>query len=63
LRSPLLALLVVMTVEDCAANSDSKPRAEDLSATCCSMAESGVEPDAGLWTRMRAIRDGLREPW
>ena len=44
-------------------NPNSRPRAEDLSATCCSMALHGVEPDAELWTRIRQINDGLKDPW
>jgi tetratricopeptide (TPR) repeat protein len=44
-------------------NPNSRPRAEDLAATCCSMAVHGVEPDAGLWQRMREIRSGLGDPW
>lgn len=44
-------------------NPNSRPRAEDLSATCCSMALHGVEPDAELWTRIRQINDGLGDPW
>jgi tetratricopeptide (TPR) repeat protein len=42
---------------------NSRPRAEDLSATCCSMALHDVEPDAVLWDRIRAIREGLDQPW
>lgn len=44
-------------------NPNSRPRAEDLSATCCSMALAGVEPDARLWAKLRQVRDGLGEPW
>ncbi len=44
-------------------NPNSRPRAEDLSATCCSMALKGVEPDDALWTRIRQIRSALGEPW
>jgi tetratricopeptide (TPR) repeat protein len=44
-------------------NPNSRPRAEDLSATCRSMALHGVEPDAQLWTRMRKIRAELGTPW
>ncbi len=44
-------------------NPNSKPRADDLVATCCSMALHEVEPDAALATRIREIRDGLGEPW
>ena len=44
-------------------NPNSLPRAEDLSATCLSMALHGVEPDAELWTRIHKINEGLGEPW
>lgn len=44
-------------------NPNSRPRAVDLADLCCSMAVHGVEPDAGFWTRLRAIADGLGDPW
>jgi hypothetical protein len=44
-------------------NPNSRPRAEDLSATCCSMALYAVQPDAELDTRIRQIKDGLADPW
>jgi len=50
-------------VEEGVENPNSRPRAEDLSATCCSMALHGVEPDAELWIRVRQINDGLGDPW
>lgn len=50
-------------VEEGVANPNSRPRAEDLSATCCSMALHGVEPDETLWARVREIRGGLNQPW
>lgn len=50
-------------VEEGVENPNSRPRAEDLSATCLSMALHGVEPDAELWTRIRQINDGLGDPW
>lgn len=52
-----------MAVEEGIENPNSRPRAEDLSATCCSMALSGFEPDDRLWSRMRQIYEGLAEPW
>jgi tetratricopeptide (TPR) repeat protein len=51
------------TVEEGVENPNSRPRAEDLSTTCLSMAVHGVEPDAVLWTRIRQINDGLGDPW
>lgn len=44
-------------------NPNSRPRAEDLTATCCSMALHAVEPSAGLLNRIREIRGGLGDPW
>ena len=44
-------------------NPNSRPRAEDLAATCCSMAVHGAEPDAELMKRIGEIRDGLGDPW
>lgn len=44
-------------------NPNSRPRAEDLSATCCSMALHRIEPDADLWSSIRQIRAGLSDPW
>ncbi len=50
-------------VEEGVVSPNSRPRADDLSATCCSLARHGVEPDAELWTRIRQIREGLSDPW
>jgi hypothetical protein len=50
-------------VEEGVVNPNSRPRAEDLSATCCSMALEKVEPDAELAARMKQIFDGLKDPW
>ena len=44
-------------------NPNSRPRAEDLAATCCSMALHGVEPGEDLFSRIREILDGLGDPW
>jgi len=44
-------------------NPNSRPRAEDLVATCCSMALHAVRPGAELWSRIRVVRDGLGDPW
>ncbi len=49
-------------VEEGLANPNPRPRAEDLSATCCSMALHGIEPDAELWTRIGQISDGVAQP-
>ncbi len=44
-------------------NPNSRPRAEDLSSVCRSMALYKVEPDEQLWDTMRQIREGLGNPW
>jgi tetratricopeptide (TPR) repeat protein len=50
-------------IEEGSVNPNARPRAVDLSATCCSMALHGVEPDAELKARIKQIRDGLVDPW
>jgi len=50
-------------VEQGAVNPNSRPRAEDLAGTCCSMALHGIEPDAELWSKIAKVVDGLGEPW
>lgn len=58
------ALAVYKTaIEAGIVNPNSRPRAEDLAATCRSMALHGVEPDVDLWSRMRQIHAGLSDPW
>jgi len=44
-------------------NPNSRPRAEDLSATCCSMALYAVEPDDELFAKIHQIQKGLGQPW
>jgi tetratricopeptide (TPR) repeat protein len=44
-------------------NPNSRPRAEDLAATCCSMALHALEPGEKLLSRIREIHDGLGDPW
>jgi len=50
-------------VKEGAINPNARPRAEDLSATCCSMALHGVTPDAELSARMDRIFNELDNPW
>jgi len=50
-------------VEEGVENPNSRPRAEDLSATCCSMALYKIEPDDELWKRLRQISEELEHPW
>lgn len=44
-------------------NPNSRPRAEDLTAACCSMALNSVEPDEQIWNEMKRIRGALAQPW
>ncbi len=44
-------------------NPNSRPRAEDLSAICRSMALHAVEPTEELWSRIREIKANLADPW
>lgn len=50
-------------VEEGVKNPNSRPCAEDLSATCCSIALYAVEPDTELWRRIRQISEELGQPW
>jgi hypothetical protein len=50
-------------IEAGAENPNGRPRAEDLSATCCSMARQGFDPGPELIARMTAVCDGLVAPW
>jgi hypothetical protein len=50
-------------LEEGVQNPNSIPRAEDLSATCRSLARRGIEPDALLRDRIQQIVSGLGEPW
>ena len=51
------------TLEESVINPNSRPRAEDVSAICSSMAAFAVEPDQMLWTRIEQVRQGLGDPW
>ena len=44
-------------------NPNSRPRAEDLAATVCSMAVAGVPPTPAMRSRIDTIRNGLGDPW
>ena len=50
-------------VEEGTENPNSRPRAEDLSAICTSLALCDFEPDSALWARMHEIQAGLGHPW
>ncbi|MEW6744598.1 MAG: hypothetical protein AB1486_17725 [Planctomycetota bacterium] len=55
--------LYKQALEEGVENPNSRPRAGDLTATCCSMALHGVEPDEALRERMSQVYDALGEPW
>ncbi|HTF88039.1 MAG TPA: hypothetical protein VK843_06485 [Planctomycetota bacterium] len=55
--------LYARAVEEGIANPNSRPRAEDLAATCCSMAQHAIAPGPQLWSRLREIHQGLKSPW
>jgi len=58
------ALTLFRRVADLGAvNPNARPRAEDLAATCCSLARIGLQPDEALRARLLEIRSGLVAPW
>lgn len=50
-------------VEEGVANPNSRPRADDVCATCVSMAVHGIGPDAELLARLEQIINELGTPW
>lgn len=50
-------------LEEGTLNPNSRPRADDLVATCLAMAKAGVEPDATLKARLEQIAGALGDPW
>jgi tetratricopeptide (TPR) repeat protein len=44
-------------------NPNARPRAEDLAATCCSLARAGLQPDEALQARLLEVRAALGPPW
>jgi hypothetical protein len=50
-------------VEEGVHNPNSRPRADDLAATCCSLALHAFEPDTVLRARLQQVCDGLGAPW
>lgn len=57
------AEVYALAVEEGVENPNSRPRAEDLAATCISMALHGFEPEQALLERLREIERGLGDPW
>ncbi len=52
-----------LAIEEGIENPNSRPQAEDLSATCVSMALHSVKPNHELWSLMQQIYKGLSKPW
>ena len=50
-------------MEEGCVNPNSRPRAMDLAALCCSMAVHEVEPERALRARIERMREGLGDPW
>ena len=50
-------------LEEGVANPNSRPRAQDLVASCLSMVANGYAPDAAMLVRIQAIGKGLGQPW
>lgn len=57
-----LAIFQLM-IEEGMVNPNSRPRAEDLSSTCLSMALVAIEPTKEMWMRIRKIHQELDHPW
>ena len=55
--------LYARAVEEGVTNPNSRPRAQDLAATCLSMALGEFDPGPRLYARMVEIRNGLSDPW
>jgi len=52
-----------LAVTEGQANPNSRPQAEDLGRICCSVALQGVDPTEPLWSALKAMKEGLGEPW
>ncbi|MDZ4828669.1 MAG: hypothetical protein SGJ09_00545 [Phycisphaerae bacterium] len=50
-------------IEEAIVNPNSRPRAEDLSATCISMALGDVQLDSTMRSRLHELSGGLGSPW
>jgi len=60
---PAARAFYLRALEEGAVNANARPRAEDLVATCLSLARHVVAPDPELWQRILAIRADLKAPW
>ncbi len=61
--APAALAVYKRAVEAGVENPNSRPRADDLTATCCSMALHDVEPDPALKTRISSSAPLRRRPW
>ena len=61
--TPAAIAIYKQAIQEGRTNPNSRPRAEDLVATCCSMAQHGVKPDPELSKMIRETLEGLGSPW
>jgi tetratricopeptide (TPR) repeat protein len=57
------SLFYAKALEEGISNPNSRPRAQDLVATCLSMVANDFVPDAAMLQRIQAIAKGLGDPW
>ena len=50
-------------IDESLVNTNSRPRVEDLVATCLSLAKTNCEADAELAARLEKVYTGLGAPW
>jgi hypothetical protein len=55
--------LLALALEEGQVNPNSRPRCDDLVATCVALATRGIDPAPATWERLREIRRGLGNPW
>lgn len=56
-------MVYARAIQESLENVNPRPRADDLVATCISMAVHEVEPDEDLWRLLRGVRSKLAEVW
>lgn len=62
-RKSKAAELWLRALDEGLANPNSRPRAEDLAATCRSIVAVGAVPDAAFLAKADALLQGLGDPW
>lgn len=55
--------IYALALEEGLHNPNSRPRVEDLTAICLSLATQAIEPDSQLRERLHAVRMELGDPW